>query len=268
MQSPIKNATENQDDLLTLAMLGALGYMVADVLHEALGHGTVALLMHAHNLTLSTVALSSDVSGRWLAAAGMLVNVVAGVLLWLLLRRPRFSPALRFFLWATMANNLLDTGYLMYSGFSNFGDWAEVIAGMQPPWLWRVLLVVGGALVYMLVAYAMVGPTALRNFSGRNGAAYARLQRLFWTPYFAAGTIAVLAGAFNPEGAKLIALSAAASSFGGASALLWLPSTITNKSDGSEEVVVRRSWPWIVFSLVICLLFVFVLGRGITFHPA
>jgi hypothetical protein len=270
------SAVTNQDDLLTLSCLGALAYIVADVLHEALGHGTVALLMHAHTLTLSTVALSSDVAGRWLAAAGMLVNLAAGILLWLLLRRPRFSPATRFFLWALMAQNLLDTGYLMYSGFSNYGDWAQVIAGMQPGWAWRSALVLGGLAIYLFVAYAMVAPTALRCFFGNAPADSARLHRLFWTPYFAAGAISVIAGAFNPIGAQLIALSAAASSFGGASALLWLPGVLHNRTAKSPEdaanigwtgPVIRRSWPWIAVSAIASLVFVFVLGRGITWHP-
>jgi hypothetical protein len=262
------SAVTNKDDLLTLACLGALAYIVADVLHEALGHGTVAWLMHAHTITLSTVALSTEVQGRWLAAAGMLVNAAVGALLWLLLRRPRFSPATRFFLWAAMAQNLLDTGYLMYSGIANYGDWAQVIAGLQPGWAWRVLLVLGGAAVYMFVSIAMVGPAALRCFFPNAPADHTRLRRLFWTPYFAAGAISIAAGVLNPVDAKLIALSAAASSLGGASALVWLPAMLRGKRGGEDrEIFVGRSWGWIAVSILAALVFVIVLGPGITWHP-
>ena len=48
--------------------LSVLAYAVQDVLQDGLGHGVTAWLSGAHHLTLSTVALSSDVETRWIAA--------------------------------------------------------------------------------------------------------------------------------------------------------------------------------------------------------
>jgi hypothetical protein len=46
------------------------------------------------------------------------------------------------------ANLFLATGYILYSGLINFGDFAAVIAGLHPAWLYRAPLVIIGALGY------------------------------------------------------------------------------------------------------------------------
>ena len=70
----------------------------------------------------------------------------------------------------------------------------------------------------------------------------------------------------------LVALSAAASTFGGTSGLLWMMNWL--KGDriplGSEPepMPIRRSWPWIVTAFVLALAFVVVLGPGARFYGA
>jgi len=59
------------------------------------------------------------------------------------------SPVIRYFLVLNLAAALFTgTGYFLFSGVANFGDWAAVIAGLEPYWLWRVGLIVLGALTY------------------------------------------------------------------------------------------------------------------------
>jgi len=59
------------------------------------------------------------------------------------------SVRLRFFLLTSFALNLFaGTGYFFFSGVTNFGDWAAVIAGLHAHWLWRALLVVAGMASY------------------------------------------------------------------------------------------------------------------------
>jgi hypothetical protein len=44
------------------------------------------------------------------------------------------------------------TGYFFFSGVTGFGDWARVIEGMNPHWLWRcALLGIGVAAYYPAV---------------------------------------------------------------------------------------------------------------------
>lgn len=49
------------DDRLTVIAISALACILPDVLHEGLGHGVTAWLSGAHRLTISTVALQSDI---------------------------------------------------------------------------------------------------------------------------------------------------------------------------------------------------------------
>jgi hypothetical protein len=120
------------DDGPTVCAISVLAAMIADVLHEGVGHATLALVTGAQSGVLSTVAWSSPFDSRLVAAGGTLVNLVAGGLFWWALRRAgNASAATRFFLLMAVAFNLFDgTGYFFFSGVTNFGDW--------PPWsLWE-----------------------------------------------------------------------------------------------------------------------------------
>jgi hypothetical protein len=53
-----------RDSRVTVVALAAIACVVQDVLHEGLGHGVTAWLSGAHRLTMSTVALQSDIDTR------------------------------------------------------------------------------------------------------------------------------------------------------------------------------------------------------------
>jgi hypothetical protein len=96
------------DDRATVVALAAIACVVQDVLHEGLGHGVTAWLSGAHRLTMSTVALQSDMDTRLIAANGTLVNLLFAAIFWLLLRRARrYRPATRYFLVLALMGNLL-----------------------------------------------------------------------------------------------------------------------------------------------------------------
>src|SRR5437588_9977806 len=96
-----------EDDLPTVISIAVMACILQDVLHEGLGHGLTAWLSGARQLTVSTVALQSDVSMRWISANGTLVNLLAGAIVWLLLlRAERYRPSMRYFLVLAMAGNL------------------------------------------------------------------------------------------------------------------------------------------------------------------
>jgi hypothetical protein len=67
----------------------------------------------------------------------------------------------------------------------------------------------------------------------------------------------------------LVALSAAASTFGGTSGLLWMMNWL--RGDGiplgsePEPLPIRKSWPLIVTACVLALVFVAVVGPGVRF---
>ena len=253
------------DDRPTIIAISSLGCILQDILHEGLGHGGVAWLSGAQHITISTVAMQSEIDTRWISAAGTLVNLIAALVLWLLLRRAqRYSPALRYFLIIALAGNLFTgTGYFFFSGVADFGDWAAVIRGLHPYWAWRAGLIVVGVISYWLSMLLVAHE--LRPFR-RAGESWQRIRGLSWTPYFADGVLAFVAGLPNPAGIFYVFASALPSTLGANAGLLSLPSVMRMKNIVSNEEVapIARSKGWIVAGAIASLLFIVVLGRGIT----
>jgi hypothetical protein len=253
-----------EDDKLTLIAISALACILQDVLHEGLGHGVTAWLSGAHSLTISTVALQSDLDTRWIAANGTLVNLLFAAIFWLLLLNPhRYRPATRYFLVLAMAGNLFTgTGYFFFSGITNFGDWAAVIQGLHPHWMWRLGLVAVGVASYyasMLLVATKLNPFRSPDKDSR------RLRGLCWTPYFTDGILAGVGGLLNPAGLFYVIASALPSTLGANAGLLSLPSMMKQGSGSPEPVApIKRSLVWIATATVASLLFIFVLGRGLT----
>ena len=254
-----------KDDRFTVIAVSALACILQDVLHEGLGHGVTAWLSGSRQVTLSTVALQSDVETRWVSANGTLVNLFFAAIFWLLLLRPqRYKPTIRYFLVLAMAGNLFTgTGYFFFSGVTNFGDWAAVIRGLQPHWLWQLGLVVVGVASYY--ASVLVVAEQLKPFQG-NDQSSRRLRVLCWTPYFTDGILAGLGGLVNPLGLFYVIASALPSTLGANAGLLSLPSMMRrmSRSEAPQVGPIRRRPAWIVAASVASLLFIFVLGRGIT----
>src|SRR6202041_4050275 len=141
------------DDVLTICAISLLAAILANVVHEGLGHAGTALLTGTQSGLLTTVAWSSDFDSRLVAAGGTLANLAAAAIFWLALRNATgASVRLPFFLLIRVAFNLFTgTGYFFFSGVTNFGDWAAVISGLHPQWLWRGRLVVVGGVFFCAV---------------------------------------------------------------------------------------------------------------------
>ena len=63
-------ASPAKDNLLTMVAAAALACILQNVVHEGLGHGITAWLSGARHLTMSTIALQSDIETRFISAAG------------------------------------------------------------------------------------------------------------------------------------------------------------------------------------------------------
>jgi hypothetical protein len=256
-------AVSAKDDRPTLIAISAVACILQDILHEGLGHGVAAWLSGARQITMSTVALQCDLETRWISANGTLVNLLFAAIFWLLLLRPRhYRPATRYFLVLAMAGNLFTgTGYFFFSGVSNFGDWAAVIRGLQPHWMWQLGLVVLGMASYY--ASMLLVAAQLRPFRSDEPL---RFRGLCWTPYFTDGILAGVSGLLNPAGLFYVIASALPSTLGANAGLLSLPSMLRRQTRGEEEQVgpIGHSTVWIVASAIASLLFIFVLGRGLT----
>jgi hypothetical protein len=257
------------DDALTLSALGILAFVIADMAHEALGHGLATLAVGGQPVLLTTSYFSSSGSlSRWIPAGGGIANVIVGCLFIGALRmfRPT-SQHVRYFLVLGIAFNLLfAAAYPLYSGIAAFGDWAAVISGLSPAWLWRVLLVVLSLASYYLSL--MLLAVEMRPFCGSDRPeALTRLRRITLIPFLAALGAACLAGAFNPRGWTNIltaAAPAAAAAFG-LTQLDHFSSVRSSKPSVPNAAPITRSLGWIAVSVAVLILFVGVVGPGIKF---
>jgi len=258
----VNKTDEIVDDFWTIVAVAAVACMLQHVLHEGLGHGGAAYLSGARFITMSTVTENADVDSKWILAAGTLVNLAAGAVFWVLLRGKRYLPVVRFFLVIAMAGNLFTgTGYFLFSGVANFGDWAGVIKGWEPHGVWRVGLIVLGVVTYYAAMLLVAGE--LKAF--RRGGMPRRIRGLAWTPYFTEGVVGTLGGLMNPAGLFYVIASAIPATMGANAGMLSLPG-IVGRGEGEDVGVIRRDWRWIGAAAVLLVLFIFVLGRGLTWH--
>ena len=260
-------------DLLTVTAIALVAYAASNVLHEALGHGGACIALGGKPLVLSSVHFECDeqtmsaFARRGVAAAGTIVNFIAGALGLLAFKstKPQQKPHAAYFLWLfTTLNLLMGAGYFLFSGVGGVGDWAAVAGGgAMPPVIWRpAMAIVGGALYFLL---ARQSAQWLRSLVGSDELLMRRSSRLTVPAYIAGGLLFCISGLFNPVGPMLIAISAAAASFGGASGLLWLAQFQRHGEHSAEPVALNRSYVWIVAGCVVALIFVAILGPGIHF---
>lgn len=256
-------------DALTVGAIGILAYVLGNVLHEGAGHGGACLLVGAKPLVLSSVHFECSLDSRLVMAGGTLVNLLAGALFFALGRcTGRSYPRLKYFFWISMTVNLFTgTGYFLFSGIGGIGDWGDFIQGLGPQWLWRIGLTVFGAVTYLFAA--RISLLELRPLIGSNKEQrYRRAVRLSAIPYFAGGILMCIAGALNPKGMILILISAAASTFGGTSGLMWSTNwlnrgTMIPYGPPAEPLPIHRSWPLIVAAGAIAIAFIAVLGPSV-----
>ena len=260
---------DDRPDSLTVIGIALLAYAVANFLHEGVGHGGACVLLGGEPEVLSSVHFECDAGAatmRGVAAAGTIVNFVIGALALVALHsiRVKESPHRYYFTWLFATLNLLmGAGYFLFSGAGDIGDWAVVAEGSAPAWLWRPAMAVFGAALYFWLARQSA--RALRQLTGGDEHGAARGRRLALPAYFAGGLLYCVSGLMNPVGPILIAVSAAAASFGGASGLLWLTALLRHFDGPAEAVRLDRRRGWIAAGLVAAALFIGLLGPAIEF---
>lgn len=274
MTVPPSEEIDTPLDPLTVSAVAVTAYLIANVLHEGIGHAGACLLTGCHPRMLTTAYFDGDKTGvsegavRFIAAAGTLVNLAAGALFFRRLRQSRSaSGSVRYFLWCSMAINLLvGAGYPLFSGVLGIGDWITVIGGLKPAGLWRLGLAIAG-----IVLYGAAARFCLRELGRLTGSGdrlgVERAVQLTVRPYLIGSTAATLGALLNPLGMRFVATSAAAH-FGGTSALAWIAQRLDTPGFPPAEgqpIQIRRSAGWVTIAAMLLALHVAVLGRGIRF---
>ena len=260
------------DHMLTVIAIGIVAYIAAIQSHEVLGHGIVALLCGARTLTLSTIALSTDIDNRVIPAAGPAVNFIAAALASLFGLRITSgavrSPSVAYFVLLFFAFNLLlATGYFLFGGLTGAGDLAAVVHGWNPAWAWRVALgVIGLAGYYVSIRLVSISLVRFRTLYG--GDAH-RISRLMLIPYLAAAALAALGALRSPVGISILWMYALPSTLLGNIGLL-IGSHIAADSPPATALTalpiapVPRSLPWLIISAILAGVFILLIGPGVT----
>jgi hypothetical protein len=261
-------------DAWTVGAIAVVAYVVANLVHEGVGHGGACVLTGGMPRTLNAVFFDCDTTGvsspgiRLIAAAGSVANLVLAMAALLTLRMGVVTSRRgRYFLWLLLALNLLQAfGYLMFSGIGGVGDWVTVAQGTAPPLVWRTLLAVLGTGLYFVLAPRVFMPWLEPFLGAEQTERGVRARRLSLLPYLVGGGTYLLAGMLNPYGMVLVLISAAAASLGGASLLAWYPPLWARRPALAPEgpaLAIGRSMGWLLAALLVLVVFVGVLGPGV-----
>ena len=225
--------------LPTVIAIAVVAYALANVAHEGLGHGGMCVALGGEPRVLNAVyfdcgrrRVELDAASRWISAGGTLVNLALAGLTALLLRGANRAGSRRAVtssgsFWRSTSSRRSATGCSQGSAGSATGN--AVVAGSPHYTLWRIALAVVGTASYLFVAV----PVALRGlepfFGSGEPERLERARRFTLPAYFTGGALYVSAGLLNPESPLLVLISAAAASFGGASALAWMTQLLRNR---------------------------------------
>ena len=248
--------------------IAAIVSVCASMIHEGIGHGGMCLASHANPVMISSVEFQCSVDSRLISAGGTLANFFAALLFFAVSHMVTRSAPWRVFLWLSMTVNLLQAGgYFLYSGIGNIGDWSETIRGLSPVWLRRVLLTLIGVASYCF--FVLISLKELRPILPMESVARMRhAKKICLTSYFTIGIVACVAGLFNPSGMILVAISAAAASFGGTSGLAWMWQLLRRPRIESSSIQLpqlKRSWGWIAAAGIVTTAFIAFVGPGVRF---
>ncbi len=270
--NPPRSLESTQPDLLTIASIAMVASVVANFIHEGLGHGGMCIATGGHPLALSTVHFECSPEPRLVAAGGTLANLIFGALFWGAAHAVKHAAPWRYFFWLLMTFNLFEAGgYFLFSGIGNIGDWTAVVAGWQPAWAWRLGLVALGTVTYFFL-FVPLCLRELRPFLKTDARIRVRRARqLTLVPYFTSAILSCAAGALNPVGPALILISAAASSLGGHSGLAWMSNLLYGPRIPSTQLQmpeIERRWGWVIAAVMLAILFIAGLGPGVKFRSA
>ncbi|HKQ97571.1 MAG TPA: hypothetical protein VJV75_06835 [Candidatus Polarisedimenticolia bacterium] len=265
--SPSEVTTLPPVDRPTIAAIAALVYSTGAVIHEIAGHGSMCLLSGGATESWSSVHFGCSVESLAVMAGGTLANVVAGLLFLAAYRVARgAATATRYALWLAATLNLMQAaGYFLFSGVLGIGDWAAVLRHFGAGGVARAVMAASGMAVYLvIVALAARG---LGPFLPSDRAAAERAARpLTLFPWIVGGILSCVAGALNPVGFILVAISAAAASFGGTSGLAWMASIVGTSwaplEPGEHGLAIPRHRGYLLAGLLAAILFIAVLGPG------
>jgi len=257
----------------TLIAISAIAISLTVGLHEGM-HALTCVIVGGNLQEFSALHVLCDCSDVWqnklVAGSASVTNLLLGFLFLNFLRHSnQKSGELRYFLWLSMLLNwVYGAGYWVFSGIGNAGDWAEVIVGWSPHWLWRIVMTIIGFTLYMGLI-----KLALREFGKFIGGSppeqFQRATKLSVISYITGVIVIFAASWFHPYGLLSTPVIAGLMAVVGAtSPLLWMMAWY--RSSGFEKISqpalsITLHWQWIGAAIIIAGFYIFGLGPTIFF---
>jgi len=249
------------DSPATLAALGLLAYLSADVAHHVAGHGGACLALGGQLLRLTSIRADCSCTGAAIDLAGPLANLLLGAAAWAAGRWLRSAAApTRLFLLLTAGFNLFYfAGQLAYCAAANTDDWWWPLRQARVPAAGRYLLAALG-----LALYGAVVPPLARQLASFATPRH-RATRIVGLAWLAAGVVAAATAASDhPVSTALLAHALPQALL--LPAGFWLLPARAAQMAAKQAPPLAFSWHWVMAALVAGAGSVLLLGPGISFH--
>jgi hypothetical protein len=260
-------------DWVTVVAIAAIAMSLNVAFHEGV-HALTCVAVGGQLQEYSALYADCDSPTVWqrkmVSGSAPVGNLLAGTALWVVLRRSgRRAPETRFFIWLLMLMNwFYGACYFVFSGVTNIGDWAAVIDGWEPSWVWRALLIVAGIPLFFF--FVWLGLLEFGKMVGGEGdEQIGRANKLWVLSYVTAAGVVLIAGFFCPYGLLGLPVTAGLTAALGALspfvwAIRWFRTESFVKLD-KEPLEIHRRWGWLVAAVVVVFVYAFVLGRTLYF---
>jgi len=283
MPLAISETVSTRINLVTVGAVGVFAFGLEAVVHEVVGHAVVCSATGGKVVLISSTAMQTASASRVVPAAGPVANILFGVVALVVLLRvygrgtgdrgARLTVGALFLWFFCFANLFLASGYIFYSGLINFGDFAGVIDGLRPAWLYRIALVVVGGFGYRYCirlaasSFAAIGPVSISD-----------ARRIVYAGCAAGGGLFLLASVFNPISPNLILYDGLSGAIGltlgfflvltdlrQSAALVSTDSPIVAATGAAFETSgsIPFSMPLTISSAIFVVGFIALMGRGI-----
>jgi len=141
--------SEKNNKLIYLATIGILSYVVADIIHEVVGHGGACLVIGNKIELLTSVYFKSSPGNILVDIGGPIANLIFGGLTFYILTRTSFA---KLFLFQVTAYNLFwFSGTILHSAISKTGDWTFAVKEIVSEPYGKILLIATGILTYIVI---------------------------------------------------------------------------------------------------------------------
>ncbi len=141
--------SEQNNKLFYLATVGILSYVVADIIHEVIGHGGICLIIGNKIELLTSVYFKSSPGNILTDIGGPTANLIFGGLTFYILTKTAFA---KLFLFQVTAYNLFwFSGTILQSAISKTGDWTFAVKEIVSEPYRKILLIIAGILFYIII---------------------------------------------------------------------------------------------------------------------